>query len=363
MKNIFYKVNSWGLGHATRNLPVIRRLIDDGCRVTIASTGRALKLLKKEIGDQYHYLDVPDYNTNWGRDYHWILLMPKGPFEIFKLLRLISAEHQRVDQIISSGNYELIISDTCYGAYNPKVPSYLVCHALKLPWFWQDRYTQRFNEWLASLFINKFDLILVPDYEGSPLSGNLSRDFRFIDEKKIRYIGILSDFKKLDTEQDIDYFISISGAEPQRSSFEKNILEQVREIKGKVVIVLGKPDEGQGESKWWGDVRVVNYIRSPERDQVMNRAKMVISRPGYSTLMDLIELGKDKVLFIPTPNHPEQEYLARYHTKTGNVYSVSQNSLNLVRDVERARQYPGLSSSRYSTAQSVSKLVEIVLGR
>jgi len=362
MRNVLYKINSWGLGHATRNLPVIRRLIDGNYHVTLASTGRALELLRTELGDRCQYLDVPDYYTKWGRDYHWIFLMPKAPVEIWRLLRAIDAERQRINQIIILGNYDLIVSDTCYGAWNSEVPSYLICHALKLPWFWQDRYTQRFNEWLASLFINRFDLILVPDYEGSPLSGCLSKDFRFIDGKKVKYIGILSAFKKLDTEQDIDYFISISGAEPQRSSFEKKVLEQVRELEGKVVIALGKPEGGEGGFERWGHVRVVNYMKSPERDRVMNSAKMVISRPGYSTLMDLIELGKDKVLFVPTPNHPEQEYLARYHAESGNIYSVSQKRLNLARDVKRARQYPGLIHRDFSTCRSVNRLMEIIFG-
>lgn len=43
---ILYAVGSWGLGHATRSLPLIAGLLDAGATLTVVSTGRALPLLR-----------------------------------------------------------------------------------------------------------------------------------------------------------------------------------------------------------------------------------------------------------------------------------------------------------------------------
>jgi len=47
---IIYGVCSWGLGHATRSLPIMRKLISEGHELAIISNGRTLELLKKELG-------------------------------------------------------------------------------------------------------------------------------------------------------------------------------------------------------------------------------------------------------------------------------------------------------------------------
>ena len=90
---------------------------------------------------------------------------------------------------------------------------------------------------------------------------------------------------------------------------------------------------------------------------------MVISRPGYSTIMDLIELGKKKVLFIPTRNHTEQEYLADYHRETSNVYSVPQRRLNLMEDIPKAEARVAFGNIREdaNTNNTVNRVMDIVL--
>ena len=59
---IVYAVCSWGLGHATRSLPVIRKLLNENNEIRIISNGRSLELLKKELADRYvEYIEIPDY--------------------------------------------------------------------------------------------------------------------------------------------------------------------------------------------------------------------------------------------------------------------------------------------------------------
>ena len=93
----------------------------------------------------------------------------------------------------------------------------------------------------------------------------------------------------------------------------------------------------------------------------MNRSRLMITRPGYTTIMELAVLGK-KALLIPTPGQTEQVYLASYHSKKGNFYSVSQEKLNLARDVEEAKRYPGIRV-RFIPGKAEQKFMEIVFGK
>ena len=90
----------------------------------------------------------------------------------------------------------------------------------------------------------------------------------------------------------------------------------------------------------------------------MNRARLIVSRSGYTTMMELAELGK-RALLIPTPGQTEQEYLADLHYRAGHYYAVQQSKLELVRDVTRAQTYPGYQPA-HRTAVSIERFMEIV---
>ena len=199
---------------------------------------------------------------------------------------------------------------------------------------------------------------LVPDDRDNPLSGDLSHNLRFFKDGKVEYLGILSSLRKLEVKEDIDYFISLSGPEPQRTILERKLLKQAPLLKGKVVIALGKPEEYKEEIK--GNIRIISFLDRERQEEIMNRAKLVIARPGYTTLMELAFLGK-KALLIPTPGQTEQIYLASYHRSKGNFYSVDQDELDLVRDVERAKQYKGISYEEAGES-AVDKFMRTVFG-
>jgi hypothetical protein len=233
---------------------------------------------------------------------------------------------------------------------------------LKIHWFGMMENLQRLNEWLVSRWINRFHSIIVPDYEEDSLSGSLSRDFKYIDERKICYIGILSSVSHMDLEKDIDYFICISGTEPQRSSFEKLVIKQLHKLSGKVVIVLGRPEKPQEPIQIDDNTVVYNVCYNSLKNNLFNKAKTIIARSGYSTLMDIAEIQKSHVLFVPTPNHTEQEYLAWYHKKKRNIFSVNQKSLDLLYDVERAKVFKGVPRhANRSTQDSVERFKHILM--
>ena len=154
--------------------------------------------------------------------------------------------------------------------------------------------------------------------------------------------------------EDVDVFISISGPEPSRTQFEKIVLDQVSSLKdGRIVVTLGQP-EVKEVRKLGENITVYGYLDRKGQAEMMNRAKLVVCRSGYTTVMELAELAK-KALMIPTPGQTEQEYLGRYYAERGYYHCVSQYELNLAKDIEKARALSGARCAS-RTQDNVEKL-------
>lgn len=352
---IIYGVCSWGLGHATRSLPVIRKLVTEGNELTIISTGRALSLLKEEIGKDAGYIDFPDYvpPQTANPDLFFALLLLNIP----KFFRSMYRERKMVANLISKRKYDMIISDNRYGIYDRKKPSFFFTHQLKIMNPYRMKRLESGTEFYTLYFLKRFYAVMVPDYREDSLSGELSHGLRFIDEKKIEYVGALSDFKKKEGKEDIDYLASISGPEPHRTLLENKIAEQVGELRGTVVVSLGRAGERKKVMEKDGIV-YYSYLDSEDRTRLLNSSKLVISRSGYSTLVDLAVLGK-KALFIPTPGQPEQEYLGEYHNEKRTFYSVPQDRFVLKRDVKLAEKYEGVRRE-CDVSKSVERVMDVI---
>jgi UDP-N-acetylglucosamine:LPS N-acetylglucosamine transferase len=152
-------------------------------------------------------------------------------------------------------------------------------------------------------------------------------------------VGVLSDFTKKQMSKDIDYLISISGPEPQRSMLEEKLVAQASELPGTVVLTLGKTEKYTVVKK--KQLTTYSFVTKELREVLLNRAKLVVSRSGYSTIMDVAVVGT-KALLIPTPGQIEQEYLAAYHMNKGTFYSVSQDAIDLKQDVVSAQEKTGI---------------------
>ncbi len=353
---VLFGVCSWGLGHATRDLSLIKGIIEAGHEITIVAKGRSLNLLKEELGNSCSYLEIPDYSSPYSKkDFS----VPKFLSYFPVYMNQVVKEHEKIRKLVRREGYERIISDNRFGVHNREVPSYFISHQLRflapgrVKLF--EMATEGFN---YSFFKNSFTKFLVPDFKEDSLSGDLSHNLKYFKEGQVEYLGILSDLIKKKVSQDIDYFISVSGPEPQRSIFERKVLEQAPRLKGKVVVALGKPEAPQERGS--GELRIFGYLKRREQEDVMNRAKLIIARSGYSTLMEVVALGK-KALFVPTPGQTEQVYLAKYHRKQGNFHSVDQDSLNLARDVEKAKRCQGIKGKARPEG-AVKKFMSIVFG-
>jgi len=153
--------------------------------------------------------------------------------------------------------------------------------------------------------------------------------------------------------------VIISGPEPQRTKLEEIVLPQVGDLSGRKVVLLGSPKKSFTRRP--DDETIIkSYVPTQEKVELMNRAKFIITRSGYTTMMEVAELEKRQCLFIPTPGQTEQEYLSRYYRNRGWFFSRSQYSLDLAEDVDIAANFSGFPKMP-KTAENSKRLYEELL--
>ncbi len=303
------------MGHATRCIPIINALLKANYEPILASDGDALLLLQKEF-PLLKSVELPSYNIGYPK---------KGRYLAFKLLlqlpHIISAikkERKTIAQLIDKENIAGIISDNRFGVYSKKVPSVYMTHQLKV----LSGKTTFLTSKIHQQFIKKFDECWVPDVEGCP---NFSGDLGHLKKHhfNLKYLGILSRFQPKQIEITYDLLLLISGPEPQRTLLENKLLKELQHFNGKILMVRGVLNN-VSKIKLPSNFNSVNYLLANELEEVINQSNMVISRSGYSTIMDLAALGK-KVFFIPTPGQFEQQYLAKLFQENLIVPYAKQN--------------------------------------
>jgi uncharacterized protein (TIGR00661 family) len=304
-KRILYGALNWGLGHASRSVPVIRMLQERGAEVILAAHGRARKLWELEFKDAA-FAEIPEYTIRFPEhSYLSLSLFTQLP----RLLQQIQREQEHVESAVRQMGIHCVISDSRFGFYSQQVPSVYITHQLQvksalgssLPSCWH------------RTVMNRFDAVWVPDVPGeNNLSGELGHDSRV---EHVKYIGPQTRLKLIAANEHIDTLTICSGPEPMRSQLEQNMLEQLRNHVGKHVMVLGKSESPQ-EKKQVGNVTVYSYADDQLLSELMSNAQVIISRTGYSTLCDVAHFGK-AFIGIPTPGQTEQEYLGRYLSTKG----------------------------------------------
>jgi UDP-N-acetylglucosamine transferase subunit ALG13 len=333
--SIFIAVLNMGLGHATRSLPLIHYLLNKEWRVVIGSSGRSQIFLRTEV-PAASFVDLPDYHLSYSaKGVRLSGLLPQLP----ALWQAISQEHQITEETVKNKQLKVVVSDHRYGCYSRFVPSFFISHQLRFAAPCYLRPFEIFGFWLNRWFHKKYQAVIVPDIlqkkEGL-ISGRLSRTSG---HSEYHFCGILSSIKKKDLTPDLDLLVSISGPEPQRTIFEQKIRQQMNKIPGKKVVVLGKPETESKETAAPG-LTIYSHLSRQKMEEYFNRSQLIITRSGFSTLMELAELGKNALL-IPTPGQTEQLLLAERLKNLNWFYSVSQDRLDLAKDIIIARSYPG----------------------
>ena len=297
MKKIIVAPLNWGLGHATRCVPIINSLIQHNFTPILASDGSSLAFLQQEF-PSLESLELPTYNISYGKNIQWSLFK-QTPF----ILKAIKKEKALItDFLIKNKDVVGIISDNRFGVRNHKIPSVYITHQLNV----LSGVTTFFTTKIHQVIINKFDECWIPDNSDSEFSGKLSQSENI--NIPTKFIGVLSRFKKENLSKNIDVLIMLSGPEPNRSQLEKKLLVEFKNYNGSVVFIQGKVSKEQ-EIKVENSIKIYNYVLSDELQNLINSSKKVVCRSGYSSIMDLAVLEK-KVFFIPTKGQSEQEYLA-----------------------------------------------------
>lgn len=311
----------WGLGHATRCIPIIKEIINQGCDVYIVGDKSISFLLKKEFPSCV-FLRYKGYEIKYGRSkksfFSTIFLqLPKIIFTVYR-------ENRWLKKTVKEHKIDAVISDNRFGMYHKKVHSIYITHQLQIKT--GSVFTDFIAEKIHYFFINKYSTCWVPDEKENGIGGELSHPKKT--PSNVNYIGILSRFHSLSPEKIYDILITISGPEPQRTNFEKKILEQLNEFSGNVLLVRGLPDSDNLLTSRNPMVKIVNHLAAPELNESLEQSKMIIGRSGYTTIMDLAAL-KRKAILIPTPGQTEQEYLAEYLSKRNYFFAVEEEKFSI----------------------------------
>ncbi|UKM65250.1 glycosyltransferase [Flavobacteriaceae bacterium GSB9] len=318
-KRILVAPLNWGLGHATRCIPIINALVQEGFVPIIASDGDALSLLRKEFPN-LSSIELPSYNITYAKNGKMfkLKLIKDSP----RLLKTIKAEKKAISGILEHNDIAGIISDNRLGVRNKNTPSVFITHQLNV--------LSGTTTWLSTKmhqkFIKKFDACWVPDTDGElNLSGKLGHTKTF--DIPTKYIGPLSRFNTKPCDIKNDLLVLLSGPEPQRTMLEQKLFEELKNYKGKVVFVKGILEQEQ-TIQIIGNMTIYNFMTSDLLEKTLNESALVLSRSGYTTVMDLAKLNK-KAFFIPTPGQFEQEYLAERLTEMQLVPSCSQDEFTI----------------------------------
>lgn len=337
-KRILVAPLNWGLGHATRCIPIINALINQGFEPVIASDGGALELLKKEF-PKLKAFELPSYNITYPKNrygFKWKFLKSSP-----HILKTIKRESVIINQLVKTEDIDGIISDNRFGVRHDDIPSIYITHQLnvlsgKTTWF--------SSKWHQKI-IKKFDECWVPDFEYEPnLSGQLGHLKQKFDN--LKYIGPLSRFKKQAIEKTIDILVILSGPEPQRTKLEKKLLVLLEDRKKKVLFIRGLVEPNQRVTTI-DNIELYNYMTSDELEDAINSSRLIISRSGYTTIMDLAKLEK-KAVFIPTPGQFEQIYLAKELSKNLVIPHVSQEKMTQ-HNLKFDNLYSGFKAFNYET--------------
>ena len=308
----------WGLGHASRCVPIVKFLVEQGFCVIIGGSGDSLVYLRERF-PELEYVALPSAKMNYGR--RGMISLP-FVISMLRFARNIRREHRVLEQLVAEKSIDCVLSDNRLGLYSDSVPSFYMTHQLSFDNGFLNRFSARMMKRIHLHYINKYRYCLVPDAEGDlSLSGKMSDS-----EIEARHLGPLSRFygkapQKIDGDFDL---LLLSGIEPQRSMLENIFIEKYSSMPdSRLHIVRGVADGALSLPE------NITYENNPSDDRIATlivSARRIFCRSGYSTLCDLAALGRRAVL-VPTPRQPEQEYLAaRFGEKFGFVV-FAQNEL------------------------------------
>ncbi len=330
---------NWGLGHATRMVPVIELLLQKGARVLLAADKRPYDFLKQRFPD-CKMIRLPGFEPSYPEKGSMALRMISS-FPL--MLKKAHEANKLLQKIIDRHGVDIVISDNRYELSSTKVYSVFITHQLNVQTFRWQRLFQPLITQLIYRYIKRFDELWIPDSENNQhnLSGKLSHVKNF----PVENYQFTDPLSRLDLDvgasemEPLDLLVLLSGPEPQRTVFEQLITTQLLKNKLRATVLQSKPEEKTIKQK--ENITLISHADDEQMAMLIKSADIVISRPGYSTIMDLSVFGK-KAIFVPTPGQTEQLYLARELKNRRYCYFEKQASFNLTHAIGVSEKYTGL---------------------
>jgi uncharacterized protein (TIGR00661 family) len=316
----------WGLGHATRCIPIIQELVRCNCHVIIGGSGHSGLLLKQEF-PTLSYVEVPSATIKYSKTsagFFWKMIQ-----QVPAVIKQNKNEKKWLADFIEKNNVDAVIADNRYGLHSTKITSILITHQVYVKTGANKIVDWLFNKLINYPLLNKFQSVWVPDNKDEFILGGTLSHPKHLPAVPINYIGALNRFKSKNKNNATNgkILILLSGPEPQRTLLEEILIEQLVEINNEIDFVRGLPASNQKKENR-NSITFYNHLDTESLFKKIDEAEIVITRSGYTSVMELLPLSK-KCIFIPTPGQAEQEYLAKFHMQSGRALYFAQNKFSL----------------------------------
>lgn len=323
-KKILFATLNWGLGHSSRSIPIIHHYLNEGHEIFLASDGPAGKILQLEFPG-LPYFKLPSYQITQDEDsFYW-----QWTKQIPRIWNAIVSENRVIRKLMHIHHFDVVISDNRYGVRHESAKNYLITHQLtfNLPYP-----LNIISAKLIRSLVDRFDECWIPDFASrNNLTGELSQGRLKI---KKRYLGPVSRFIPEQSPIKYDLGIIISGPEPARSLFQTQLEQIFENTSQRIYWVLGDP--GKENDFSMPDCPKFGHASTMDLNMLLNQTDIVISRSGYSSIMDYLVLGK-KAILIPTPNQPEQIYLANRQAIRENFFVPVKDLRNMLEGIRQLK--------------------------
>lgn len=336
-KKILIAPLDWGIGHATRIIPLIEELLSLNAEVIIAADNLPLRLLQSRF-PQLKHIRLPGFKIRYSRNR--LFFVPVLLRQIPKILAGLKNEHRQLDKIIEEEKIDAVISDNRFGLYNKTIPSVFITHQLFIRMPRGIRFLEPLIFGIQKRIWAHYSELWIPDFAGAHnLSGDLAHKKKLENTHFLGALSRFSNFRTSNPKQDLDILVILSGPEPQRSILEQKLITQLSQTAYKTVILQGKPSQPE-TSLPHPHIQLLPHAPDEQMAAYIQSAKHIICRSGYSSIMDMAVLNA-KAIFIPTPGQTEQEYLAKYLKGKKICNFFTQEDFDIHQAIEEDATYSG----------------------
>ncbi len=330
----------WGLGHATRCVPIVKEFLRQGAEVELAVV-KANAGFFREVFPELRQRVAPGYNVVYPKyGFNMALWLLKNSAHLNAVMRY---EKRYAEEMVERHGYDVLFSDNRFAFFSKKAYSVYMTHQRRIAFPPAVAALEGVGVRWHRARMRNFDEVWVPDVEAAPgYAGALSHlpALRGENAPKVKFVGPLSRFDEVAGSLNAGSLNAgslkagkyrvvavISGVEPARTQFENRLRDILRDVPGNHLMILGKP---QAPRRHWteGNIEFVTHLPTGDFASAVGNADWVISRGGYSTVMDMAYLGA-KCVFVPTPGQYEQVVLARDLATAGYAVSIPANRLSV----------------------------------